>query len=430
MPAGRRMTCRTSTFDMVLSSFFRSKTGHTGWRWERTGESCTWRAPLESRPFNANVPRNFLPMISPEFHRRHSALFLSLCLSLLPWAPVAAQGTEVLGTGATFPAKVYIQWAEDYTRQSGKPLAYKPAGSSAGVKAITERQVDFGATDVPLPASELDKRGLFQFPTLVGGIVPFVNLPDIGPGELRLDAATLARIWAGDIDRWNHPAIRALNPSLNLPNLPVVRVVRSDGSGTTTVFVDYLRAAAPAEAAAIIPDKGRAKWPGTTEAADGSSRLVALVKARSGAIGYASSDYAIRDGLSGVALRNRRGEFVKPTLPAFKAAIVAGELFKHQLEPASLLNLDGVGVWPIVTATYVLVPKAPESRERASQTLNFFYQSFLLGDRAVAGTGFAPLPIATQARIVKLLSDFKTPSGEYIPVIGAWDAGHSAIRQP
>jgi phosphate transport system substrate-binding protein len=358
-------------------------------------------------------------MIPPKFQGRRSALYLSLCLAIVPWSPVAAQGVEVLGTGATFPAKVYIQWAEDFTRQSGSPLTYQPAGSSAGVKAITERQVDFGATDVPLTASELDKRGLFQFPTLVGGIVPFVNLPGIGPGELRLDAATLARLWAGDIERWNDPAIRALNPSLSLPNLPVVRVVRSDGSGTTTVFVDYLRTAAPAEASVIIPDKGRAKWPGLTEAADGSSKLVAAVKARSGAMGYASSDYVIRDGLSGVALLNRRGEFVKPALPAFKAAIVAGELFKHQLEPTSLLNLDGVGVWPIVTATYILVSREPESRERASQTLNFFYQSFLRGDRAVAGTGFAPLPIATQARIVKLLWSFKTSSGERIPIIGA-----------
>lgn len=336
----------------------------------------------------------------------------------------------MLGTGATFPAKVYIQWAEDYTRQGGSPVTYQPVGSSAGVKAIEERQVDFGATDVPLSASELDKRGLVQFPTLVGGIVPFVNLPGVGPGELRLDATTLARLWAGAIDRWNDPAIRALNPSLKLPNLPVIRVVRSDGSGTTTVFVDYLRTAAPAEASVIIPDRGRAKWPGSTETVEGSSKLVAAVKARSGAIGYASSDYVIRDGLSGVTLLNRHGEFVKPDLPAFRAAILAGGLFKHHLEPTSLLNLDGLGVWPIVTATYILVPREPESRERASETLNFFYQSFLRGDRAVAGTGFSPLPIATQARIVRLLSSFKTPSGERIHIVGASGRSDMAASRP
>lgn len=343
-----------------------------------------------------------------------------LALALSSWVAFAAnaQNLEVVGTGATFPAKVYVQWAADYAKQTGFPMTYKPAGSSAGVKGITERAVDFGATDVPLSQSELDKRELFQFPTLVGGIVPFVNLPGIGTGELRLDASTLARIWTGNIARWNDAAIRQLNPALALPSLPIQRVVRSDGSGTTAVFVEYLRTAAPTEAAAIVPEGGRAKWPGATVGADGSSKLVAAVKATPGAIGYASSDYSLRDQLSGVALLTRQGEFVEPTLPAFKAAIVAGGLFKNQLEPTSLLNIEGVGVWPIVTATYVLVPRAPQSLERATRTLNFFYQSFLKGDRAVAGTGFAPLPIATQARIVKLLSNFKTPSGQLIPIMG------------
>lgn len=353
----------------------------------------------------------------------------SLALSFFASLPASAQPSEVGGTGATFPAKVYIQWAAEYTKRTGSPLSYKPAGSSAGVKGITERTVDFGATDVPLPQSELEKRGLFQFPTLVGGIVPFVNIPGVGPGELKLDAGTLAKIWAGAILRWNDPAIRKLNPTLTLPGLSIQRVVRSDGSGTTAVFVEYLRTAAPAEAASIVPDGGRANWPGTTIGADGSSKLVAAVKVTTGAIGYASSDYSLRENLSGVSLLNRRGEYIEPTLPAFKAAIVAGGLFKNGLEPTSLLNVDGVGAWPIVTATYVLVPLAPESIERAARTLNFFYQSFLRGDSAVAGTGFAPLPIATQARIVGLLSNFKTPSGQRIPIMGEFGLQAAAASQ-
>ena len=296
-------------------------------------------------------------------------------------------------------------------------MTYKPAGSSAGVKSISDRTVDFGATDVPLTPGELEKRGLFQFPTLVGGIVPFVNIPGIGPGELKLDAATLAKIWAGAILRWNDPAIRNLNPGLPLPALPIQRVVRSDGSGTTAVFVEYLRATAPSEANSIVPDGGRANWRGSSIGVDGSSKLVATVKATTGAIGYVSSDYSLRENLSGVSLLTSRGEYVEPTLPAFKAAIVAGGLFKNGLEPTSLLNVDGAGVWPIVTATYVLVPLAPESIERAARTLNFFYQSFLRGDSAVAGTGFAPLPTTTQARIVGLLSNFKTPTGQRVPII-------------
>lgn len=193
------------------------------------------------------------------------------------------------------------------------------------------------------PRKNSKKRGLFQFPTLVGGVVPFVNLPGIASGELKIDAPTLARIWSGDISRWNDPAIRSLNPSLPLPSMQIQRVVRSDGSGTTSVFVEYLRMAAPAEAAAIVPDGGRAKWPGEPLGADGSSKLVALVKQTPGAIGYASSDYTLRDNLAAVSLRSKRGEFVKAELAAFKSAIVAGGLFKNGLEPTSLLNVDGVG---------------------------------------------------------------------------------------
>ncbi|MES2978660.1 MAG: phosphate ABC transporter substrate-binding protein PstS [Pseudomonadota bacterium] len=359
-------------------------------------------------------------MITPRF-AAFAAFIAGIFLSVTV-GTAHAQSPDITGTGATFPAKVYLEWTTDYARQTGQAVSYKPAGSSAGVKGITERAVDFGASDVPLSPHELDKRGLFQFPTLVGGIVPFVNLPGVKAGALRLDAATLAKIWAGEITRWNAPGIKTLNPGLELPSLPILRVVRSDGSGTTTVFVQYLREAAPAEAAQIEPEGGRAKWPGKTLAEEGSAKLVAAVKATPGAIGYASSDYTLREGLSGIRLRNRRGEFVEPTLDNFKAAIVTGGLFRNGLEPRSLVNLDGVSVWPIVTATYVLVPREPQSIERASRTLHFFYWSFLMGDRAVAGTGFAPLPISTQARIVALLSNFKTPAGKSIPVMGGFGA--------
>lgn len=332
-----------------------------------------------------------------------------------------AQTTEISGTGATFPAKVYQQWAEAYSRDTSQPLVYKPAGSSAGVKGITAREVDFGATDVPLPQAELDQRGLFQFPTLVGGVVPFVNLPGVPRGALQLDAAALAGIFAGSIGRWNDAAISALNPGLNLPSLPILRVVRSDGSGTTEVFVSYLRQAAPIQAAPIEPQGGKAQWPGETLGAEGSGKLVAAVKATPGAIGYASSDYVMRDALSAVKLRSPSGEWIAPTLESFRAAIVAGALFKRSLEPSSLININGAGVWPIVTATYILVPREPASLDRAARTLNFFYRSFLLGDKAVAGTGFAPLPIATQARIVSLLASFRTTSGQSVPVLSAND---------
>lgn len=248
-------------------------------------------------------------------------------------------------------------------------------------------------------------------------MVPVVNLPGVGAGSLRLGGEVLAAIFAGQITSWNDKAIKALNPGLALPDLRITRVVRADGSGTTEVFVAYLKQAAAAEAAPIEAMGGRAKWPGTTRAVEGSGKVVEAIKSSSGAIGYISSDYVAREGLVGVRLRNKRGEWVEAKLESYLAAMRAGGLFKSSLDATPLIDIDGVGAWPIVTATYIIVSRAPVSVERAGRTLNFFYRSFLLGDKAVAGTGFAPLPATTQARIVSLLAAFRTPAGQLLPVM-------------
>ena len=348
---------------------------------------------------------------------------LLVSLALLPLAALA-QTVSVSGTGATFPAEVYAQWAQQYSKDTGVALKYVPSGSSAGVKQIVSRAVDFGATDVPLSTAELDKHQLFQFPTLVGGVVPVVNLPGLA-GALRLSPEVLAAIFAGEIQRWNDKAIAALNPGQSLPDTRIARVVRADGSGTTEVFVRYLHQSAPAAAAAIESQGSRAKWPGTVSAVEGSGKLAQAVKATPGAIGYISSDYVLREKLAAVSLRNKRGEWVLPSTEAFSAASRAGGLFKTSLEAAPLLDIDGPGVWPIVTATYILVPRQPASVERAGRTLNFFYRSFLLGDKAVAGTGFAPLPLLTQARIVSLLTNFRAQDGRPVPVLSERGPGTS-----
>ncbi len=345
--------------------------------------------------------------------------FLALC-SATTAVPMSARaaGLEVSGAGASFPAKVYGQWAERYGTDTGVKINYLASGSSAGVKKITAREVDFGATDVPMSGADLDKHGLFQFPTFIGGVVPFVNLPGVATGALRLSSDVLAGIFAGQITNWRDKAVVSLNPGLALPDLRINRVVRADGSGTTEVFVSYLKQAA-ADAAAPIESLGsRAKWPGRTTAAEGSSKLVEAAKAGAGSIGYVSSDYVVREGLTAVSLRNKRGQWVNPSTPAFLAASQATGLFRNSLEAAPLIDTDGLGVWPIVTATYVVVPRSPASLERGGRVLNFFYRSFLLGDKAVAGTGFAPLPLLTQARIVSLLSGFRTPDGKLVPVLG------------
>lgn len=328
-----------------------------------------------------------------------------------------AQGDAIQGAGATFPAKVYQQWVDSYSRMSGTVVAYEAIGSSAGRKKIAAAEVDFGASDVPMSEAELQRLKLFQFPTLVGGVVPVVNLPGIPPESLRLSNEVLVDIFTAKVTTWNAPSIRALNPGLSIPNLPIRRVVRKDGSGTTEVFVGFLHSVGGEAAKAIKSQGGKAVWPGDTLQAEGSGVQSTIVKSTPGSIGYISSDYAVRDGLSGAQMRNRNGEWVKPTLSSFRAAIVAGGLFKDSLEPKSLVGVAGSGVWPIVTATYILVPRQPASLARASRTLNFFYQSFLVGDRAVEGSGFAPLPINTQARIVGLLSNFHTIDGEPVRVM-------------
>ena len=346
---------------------------------------------------------------------------------LVAFAPLGAtaDAISISGTGATFPAEVYAEWAKQYTKDTNVALSYVPSGSSAGVKQIVARAVDFGATDVPLSAAELEKNQLFQFPTLVGGVVPVVNIPGVASGALRLSSDVLAAIFAGDITRWNDKSITALNPGLALSDARITRVVRADGSGTTEVFVRFLKHAAPSAATAIESNGNVAKWPGSTVPVEGSGKLANTVKTTPGAIGYISSDYVLRERLVAVSLRNKREEWVMPSTESFAAASRAGALFKTSLEAAPLLDIDGPGVWPIVTATYVLVPRSPASVERAGRTLNFFYRSFLLGDKAVAGTGFAPLPLLTQARIVSLLTNFRSQDGRPVPVLSEHARGTS-----
>jgi phosphate transport system substrate-binding protein len=325
-----------------------------------------------------------------------------------------AQTLVISGTGASFPAQVYAQWAERYAQDTGVKINYTATGSSAGVKGVQGGTADFGATDIPLSAADLEKFQLFQFPTLVGGVVPVVQLPGVASGRLRLTAEVMAGIFTLQITRWNDAAIAALNPGLSLPALRITPVVRADGSGTTTVFAAYLK-----QVGGKAGDALNLTVVGTGMlGVDGSAKMVAAVKATPGSLGYVSSDYVMREGLTAVSLPNKRGEWVTPNIDAYRAALRAGELFKNNLTAAPLIDVDGPGAWPIVTATYIVVNRAPKSLERAGRTLNFFYRSFLLGDKAVAGTGFAALPTLTQARIVGLLTAFRTTDGQLPRVMG------------
>lgn len=349
---------------------------------------------------------------------RRSCILAAPALALPYSLGARAAATQgITGTGATFPALVYQQWADQQRQSSGLVVNYKPAGSSAGVRAVLAGQVDFGATDVPLKPSVLKEKGLLQFPTLVGGVVPVVNLPGLRSGALRMTPEILAQIFAQRITRWNHPALAALNPGLSLPDIGISRVVRADGSGTTEVFVSYLHLAAPEQAQPIEPQGGKAGWPGGPLRGDGSGNVVKLVKENAGSIGYVSTDYLLKAELNAVSLRNRAGTWVRPTRETLTAAVRAGGLFKDELTMPSLLHLDAPDVWPIVTATYVVLPRVPNDAERAGQAMSFFYRSFLLGDRSVADSGFAPLPVRVQAKIVAMLSTLRAADGRPVSVI-------------
>lgn len=319
-----------------------------------------------------------------------AALLLEIC------APSAdAAGAPVKGAGATFPEPAYAEWARLFAAATGERVVYAGVGSGKGVEAVEASRATFGATDAPLGDDALDKASLVQFPTLIGGILPVVDLPGIGPGELVLDGPALADLFVGRITFWDDAALRRLNPRLPLPHLAVVPVRRSDASGTTAVFAAYLAKASP----------GGRDWLGRSApeprpvgvAAEGSRGVAEAVAARPGAIGYLGFDYAQANRLSYVDLVNAEGRPVQPTLASIAAAGASAD-WAHGLAP-SLVDPPGPASWPITTATYVLVPRRPPDAAAAGTALRFFAWSMRAGGPVAEDLGFVPLPDAAAAAV-------------------------------
>ena len=335
-------------------------------------------------------------------------------VSMLGFVLPAYAQNEIKGSGATFPALVYSTWAFGYAKEKGVGVNYKSTGSGEGIRSVSAREVDFGATDSPLSEVELKKQSLMQFPTLVGGIVPVINLPGVAEGQLKLTGAALAAIFVGKVKTWNDPSIVALNPALRLPNLKITRVVREDNSGTTEGFVTYLASAYPAWQGGV----GRkVDWLGEVRAAKGNDGVGGLVKSTAGAIGYVSLDRVAKMGLTSVSLKNKSGQFVVASEQSIAAAATGSDL-RRDLR-ATLLNSDGPNTWPIADMTYILVDARPKTAADASRTLRFFYWAFLKGDEIVRGTGFAPLPPLIQARVVRQLSEVEPKDGKLIDLLGS-----------
>ena len=327
---------------------------------------------------------------------------LALSLSILPLTSFA---DELRGAGSTFAASAYTSWGFSYTKEKGVALAYQATGSGDGIKQILARNVDFGASDYAMSPEELQKNGLVQFPTLISGVVPVLNVPGVKAGQMRMTGPVLAAIFSGKITNWNDREIQQLNPDLRLPSMPIKCIVRADGSGTTAGFTEYLGKVDP-EWNNRIGSGLQVNWPKNFTTVKGNEGISSAILATSGAIGYVSANLVAKAQLVYPLLQNRSKSFVAPTNDALRAAVSASTLTREG-EKLSYIDMPGTYVWPITDATYVLVERTPKNPVRASNVLRFFYWSFLRGDAMASETGYVPLPTMVQARAVASLRQIR-----------------------
>jgi phosphate transport system substrate-binding protein len=309
-----------------------------------------------------------------------------------PAADAGASGAstaQISGAGATFPAPLYQAWAEDYQKAKGVRVSYQAIGSGGGIKQIEAGTVDFGGSDKPLTSDVLDKNGLIQFPTVIGGVVPVVNLPGIVGGQIRLSGALLADIYAGKVAKWSDPKIAAFNPGVKIPNLPISVVHRSDGSGTTFLFTSYLSGVNPAWKSGPGASDAIA-WP-VGLGGKGNDGVSAFVRQTVGSIGYVEYAYAVENKLSYVDLQNHDGKFVAPTAAAFAAAASGADWSKAPGFYLLLLDQPGADSWPITGATFLLLRKDQDAAKR-QQVLDFVEYAYASGDGRADKLNYVALP--------------------------------------
>ncbi|MBX6321758.1 MAG: phosphate ABC transporter substrate-binding protein PstS [Rhodospirillaceae bacterium] len=322
-----------------------------------------------------------------------------LALSLIGTAAAA----DISGAGATFPYPIYAKWAEAYKKETGNGLNYQSIGSGGGIKQIKARTVTFGASDMPLKPDEVQQAGLVQFPTVIGGVVPVVNLEGVAPGALVLDGPTLADIFLGKIATWDDPAIRKLNPSVKLPSQAIAVVHRSDGSGTTFIFSDYLSKVSPAWRQQVGANTAL-EWP-VGIGAKGNEGVANNVAQTRGAIGYVEYAYAKQNSLTYTRMINRDGKAVSPTAEAFQAAAANADWARAQSFYVILTDQPGAASWPIAGATFILVYKQPDDPAATAEALKFFAWAYRNGDDMAAGLDYVPLPDNVVSLIEKTWSE-------------------------
>lgn len=323
----------------------------------------------------------------------------------------SAQAANISGAGATFPYPVYAKWADAYKKQTGIGLNYQSIGSGGGIKQITGGTVTFGASDAPLKPEQLQKAGLVQWPMIMGGIVPIVHLKGIKPGELVIDGPTLARIYLGEIKTWNDPALTALNPEVTLPSTAIAVVHRSDGSGTTFNFTDYLSKISP-EWKDRVGSATTVEWPAGV-GAKGNEGVANQTTQIDGAIGYVEYAYAAQNHIAYMKMKNAAGNVVAPDMTSFSAAASNAEWAKAPGYYLILTNAPGDRSWPIAATSFILMPKQPKDTQAAKQALTFFDWAFKSGDRMAEALDYVPVPDHIVALIRKTWAqEIKSTSGE------------------
>jgi len=311
----------------------------------------------------------------------------------------AAHAADITGAGATFPYPIYAKWAEAYKKTANVGLNYQSIGSSGGIRQIRAKTVTFGATDAPVPGAELDKDGMVQFPAIIGGTVPIINLDGFKPGELRITGEILAEVFMGNILKWNDAKLAALNPGKKLPDENITIVHRADGSGTTFNFTDYLSLVSKSWADKV--GKGAAvKWPAASSVGGKGNEGVAANVARvKGAIGYVEYAYVKKNKLNFMQLRNRDGVYVSPDDKTFAAAAAGADWFSVPGMGLSIVDQKGAQSWPISTASFILMFKDPSDKAASQEVLKFFDWSFKNGKELALELDYVPLPDALTAQI-------------------------------
>jgi phosphate transport system substrate-binding protein len=324
----------------------------------------------------------------------NSFLKKALVISAISLTPVAF-AADMTGAGATFPYPIYAKWAEAYKAKTGSNLNYQSIGSSGGIKQIKAKTVDFGATDNPVKFEDLEKDGMVQFPAIIGGVVPVMNVDGVKPGELKLDGPTLADIFQGVISDWGDKRIALMNPGVKIPTGPITVVHRADGSGTTAIFTDYL-----AKTSSLWKDAVGAgaavKWPAASSVGGkGNEGVAANVSRVKNSVGYVEYAYAKKNKMTHIALKNKEGNFVQPDDLTFAAAAAGTDWAKIPGMGTFITDAAGAKSWPITGASFILLYKNPDNKANAAEVMKFFDFGFKEGKNMAIELDYVPMPDST-----------------------------------